>query len=118
MILKPLFESSLSLIFLALYYTYTELFIYGTNFGKTKLIFPNMFTIHIKKSFRINNIIQTLQNNSYGPILSVVGLYSKKCVLFLLFIYKNNIPSTGVNQNLRGKSEHEFFFLFRVYKLV
>ena len=91
MILKPLFESCFSFIFLALYYNYTELLIHGTNFDKTKLIFPNMFIIHIKKSFRIYNIIQTLQNNSQGPILSVVGLYSKKCMLFSLLIYIRTI---------------------------
>ena len=91
MILKPLFESCFSFIFLALYYNYTELFIHGTNFDKTKLIFPNMFIIHIKKSFKIYNIIQTLQISSQGPILSMVGLYSKKCMLFSLLIYIRTI---------------------------
>ena len=91
MILKPMFQSCFSLIFLGLPYNYTELFIRGTNFAKTKLIFPNMFIIHIKKSIRIYNIIQTLQNNSQGPILSVVGLYSKKCMLFSLLIYIRTI---------------------------
>ena len=76
MILKPLFESCISLKFLALYFDYTDIHIHGNNFDKTKVTQPIHSSSASKSS--IESIISFRNHRSTRrglSLISLVGLY-------------------------------------------